>query len=106
MTTPTIDIAKARADWDAMPHVRTKDEIFSWFFRYAEPLLTALEQMQAQESTLRARVETLELALRNMVYETTHLSPAEDDGSHWCRVSSEVLAQARAALNDTPHADR
>lgn len=37
-------------------------------------------------------------ALREMVYETTHLSPVEDDGSHWCRISAGTLAQARAAI--------
>jgi hypothetical protein len=37
-------------------------------------------------------------ALRRMVYETTSLSPLEDDGSHWCKISKDALAQARAAL--------
>lgn len=43
-------------------------------------------------------IERLRAALRSIVYETTHLSPAEDDGSHWCRISRETLAAARAAL--------
>jgi hypothetical protein len=34
-----------------------------------------------------------------MVYETTHLSPMEPDGSHWCKISAETLANARAALS-------
>jgi hypothetical protein len=37
-------------------------------------------------------------ALRRMIYETTHMSPLEDDGSHKCRISKDALAGARAAL--------
>lgn len=37
-------------------------------------------------------------ALKAMVYETTHLSPEDDDGSHWCKISREALSNARAAL--------
>lgn len=37
-------------------------------------------------------------ALEVMVYETTNLSPMEDDGSHWCKISRNALAQARAAI--------
>ena len=37
-------------------------------------------------------------ALREMIYETTHLSPQEDDGSHWCKISKSALEKARAAL--------
>jgi len=44
------------------------------------------------------RVKALVEALRCMVYETTCLSPLEDDGSHWCKISKYALAQARAAL--------
>lgn len=40
----------------------------------------------------------LTVALRQMVYETTSLSPCEPDGSHWCKIGAEALAQARAAL--------
>lgn len=45
------------------------------------------------------RIEQLEKALREMVYETTHLSPCEDDGSHKCKISGATLAKARAALS-------
>jgi hypothetical protein len=44
------------------------------------------------------RSEALEAALREIVYETTHLSVLEDDGSHNCRISKGALDQARAAL--------
>lgn len=38
-------------------------------------------------------------ALEEMVYETTHLSPMEPNGDHWCRISAQALANARAALS-------
>lgn len=47
------------------------------------------------------RVEKLEACLKRAVYETTHLSPLEDDGSHWAKMSGEWLAEARALLSDT-----
>ena len=37
-------------------------------------------------------------ALRAFIYETTHLSPCRDDGSHDCRISAETLAKGRAAF--------
>lgn len=43
-------------------------------------------------------VDELVQALGLMVYETTHLSPEESDGSHWCKISKEALDTARAAL--------
>lgn len=43
-------------------------------------------------------IAALTNALSNMVYETTHLSPVEDDGSHCCRISGEALEQSRNAL--------
>ena len=53
---------------------------------------------QAKREALQARVAKLEGALREMVYEATHLSPQEDDGSHWCKISKGTLEKARAAL--------
>lgn len=53
------------------------------------------EQMKEAE---KKRLGDLEAALREMVYETTHLSPCEDDGSHKCKISAATLAKARAAL--------
>ena len=46
------------------------------------------------------RVKSLEAALQTFIYETTHLSPLEDDGSHWCKISAECLEKGRAALRD------
>lgn len=37
-------------------------------------------------------------ALEALIYETTHLSPLEDDGSHKCKISKVALEQGRAAL--------
>lgn len=34
----------------------------------------------------------------NEQYPTTHLSAEEDDGSHWCKISKDCLAQARTTL--------
>jgi len=39
-------------------------------------------------------------ALAEFIYETTHLSPVEDDGSHWCRISAECLENGRTALRE------
>ncbi len=50
---------------------------------------------------LAAEVVRLRAALAKMVYQATHLSPERDDGSHTCRIDSDVLAAARAALAPT-----
>ena len=47
-------------------------------------------------------VQELTGALREMIYETTHLSPCEADGSHWCKISGNALARARSALRAAP----
>lgn len=44
--------------------------------------------------------ERLRQALRLLIYEITHLSPMEDDGSHRCKVSAVALKEARAALDE------
>ena len=47
-----------------------------------------------------AEIEKLREALRELIYETTHLSPQEDDGSHRCTITGETLRKARAALGE------
>lgn len=42
----------------------------------------------------------MEEVLRELMYEITHLSPEEPDGSHWCKVSKATLDKARKALNE------
>lgn len=37
-------------------------------------------------------------ALREMIYETTHLSPEEADGAHKCIIPARALSNARSAL--------
>lgn len=64
-----------------------------------------LEEHKRSAEAAEARVRELEEALREMVYETTHLSSEEDDGSHWCKISNATLARARAALSDTREGD-
>ena len=48
--------------------------------------------------TQAREIERLREALIEYVYETTHLSPQEEDGSHWCKISANCLSKARAAL--------
>ncbi len=45
-------------------------------------------------------IEKLRAALRELIYETTHLSPQEDDGSHRCTITGETLRKARMALGE------
>lgn len=47
-----------------------------------------------RDEALRTCVE----ALAALIYETTHLSPRDDDGSHWCRITADALEAARDAL--------
>jgi len=58
----------------------------------------ALDIARAEADTLRAEVKRLRAALRTMVYEATHLSPEEEDLSHWCKFTGDALQAARAAL--------
>lgn len=41
----------------------------------------------------------LDIALANLLYEVTHLSPRNEDGSHNCKISAEAVMLAREALN-------
>ena len=40
----------------------------------------------------------LRRALRTMIYEITDLSPLEDDGTYWCKISDEALTSAIASV--------
>lgn len=72
------------------------------FIAAANPaaILSILSEMES----LRAQVAVLVGALRDYVYETTHLSPERADGSHDCRISQFCLRQARGLLKDLPAA--
>lgn len=61
--------------------------------------LGRLEKAEAENEQRKA-------ALERLIYEVTHLSPCEDDGSHWCKISAEVLQQARVAYSQTPDGKR
>lgn len=64
---------------------------------YTTPLM-----VQRLLQTIATRDETiagLKDALTEFVYETTHLSREEDDGSHWCRIPKATLEKGRAALS-------
>lgn len=39
-------------------------------------------------------------ALLDLIYEITHLSPMQVDGSHHCQISGDALARAREAVKD------
>lgn len=69
--------------------------------RTPEEMQERLHAMRDEIDCLQYDIEQLRKALSAMVYETTHLSPMHDDGSHWCSISGEALAQARAALKAT-----
>ena len=45
-----------------------------------------------------AEVARLRQALRTMIYEITDLSPLEDDGTYWCKISDEALTSAIASV--------
>lgn len=67
----------------------------------------ALDAIRPTIAALQARAEAAEAenarlreALERLIYETTHLSPENNDGSHWCKISKETLERARAALGD------
>jgi predicted nucleic acid-binding Zn-ribbon protein len=61
---------------------------------------TALRSLAAERDALKAENARLRAALRELIYETTHLSPQEDDGSHRCTITGETLRKARAALGE------
>ena len=54
--------------------------------------------LEAELTAERAQSDWLAWTLRQMIYETTSLSPLEDDGSHKCRITKNALVEARAAF--------
>ena len=80
---------QARADQAALGHAREADRADQSEFLHKQEI-----------AELQKRVAKLKGALREMIYETTHLSPQEDDGSHWCKISKRALEKARAALEE------
>jgi hypothetical protein len=81
--------------WVKSRHVHYSEWVGRW--NYLGPCLRPDEAV-----TALLREVQLKAALREMVYEATHLSPQEDDGSHWAKISKRTLDKARAALKDEP----
>lgn len=55
---------------------------------------------QTKELTrLSGLVEELVAAIEDAVYEATHLSPQEQDGAHYAKMSASWLARARNVLS-------
>lgn len=59
---------------------------------------TTIDAFRTEIEALQKREEVLVKAITSFVYETTCLSPQDDDGSHWCKISKETLDAGRAAL--------
>ena len=60
----------------------------------------AHDYWQARATAAEAREVKLLAALATFIYETTHLSPMEADGSYWCKISADCLSKARAAIEE------
>ena len=60
----------------------------------------SIADLTRQRDEARARVKGLKDALREMVYDATHLSPRADDGSHTAKISAATLEHARTALQE------
>lgn len=76
--------------------------VVQYLNRSLDELAAEIEARDATIATLTRRLGELEIALAEMIYETTHLSPREDDGSHVCKISQGALQRAREALHTTP----
>lgn len=61
-------------------------------------LLVEEDATTTEKPYANVKIDSLTEALCRMVYETTHLSPQRDDGSHDCRISNAALTAAREAL--------
>lgn len=87
LTPDEASALQARADRNAAGFARVDAEAERAKFLHKQEI-----------AALQKRVAKLEGALREMVYEATHLSPQNIDGSHWCKISKDALEKARAAL--------
>jgi predicted nucleic acid-binding Zn-ribbon protein len=73
-----------------------RDDHFAEIVR-AREIITGL---RLKTEALTAERDAARGALKVMVYETTHLSSENDDGSHNCRISRDALTNARAELKE------
>lgn len=99
---------QAAVDWDALYKIRDKaegkilDKLNDWLY-CNDPRKTGDTQATAQpaESVGEQPKSTWDFyksTLERFVYETTHLSPQNEDGSHDCRISKKCLLHSRIAL--------
>jgi len=59
-----------------------------------------LDNLRTKYKDSEKKNACLREALGELIYEVTHLSPQEDDGSHWCRITGRTLKKARAARGE------
>ena len=85
----------------AIQSIAVRALITDWRWRgdTLDVLEKELDVLSASHKDLAHRVARMGEALRAMIYEATSLSPMEDDGSHWCRITKEALELARAAYH-------
>ena len=62
-------------------------------------LVNDLEQEGVRIEAYQRENKAMREALKELVYEVTHLSPLEDDGSHKCKISGAALENALRALS-------
>ena len=68
-------------------------------FTSYEDRVRAIARAILKERERCARIaEELESALKELVYEVTHLSAERDDGGHDCTISGFALSKARDAI--------
>jgi hypothetical protein len=109
---PTLEAFAAAAEPTCR---RVADEIYAQFLHAVQDYLrengewnigqeiARCRRIEADNYRLEATNKQLLSALKEMVYETTHLSPEEPDGAHWCRIPKEALDAARAAIAAATH---
>ena len=73
---------------------RPIDEVYDTMMDVEQNPMGAWQEIQQ----LVAEVARLRQALRTMIYEITDLSPLEDDGTYWCKISDEALTSAIASV--------
>lgn len=66
----------------------------------SDPFDYDLSLVLAATAHLSAEREELREVLQAFIYETTHLSAQEDDGSHRCKISVDTLRRARKLAGD------
>lgn len=87
----------AEEDPDCIVFDHSPEEIGLHVMKNHQAIRAALAAMPAPSDQEKLVGELVE-ALREYVYETTHLSPEREDGSHECRITKATLSRARALI--------